>query len=148
MPTLKVDLNDPEFKTRRFSVTKAYYQSKLAQVMYTYWLAKELQFENVSVNSIRVTAVQIDIGRHPEISSFMKWLYKQKSKKSITPSKMAETYTYLATDPNIKGISGKYFDEHNHEVKSSQYMCNWDNIEAVIALTNKYLKRKVSHYER
>jgi len=34
-PFLKVDLADPEFKQRKFSVHKAYYQSKLAQVMYT-----------------------------------------------------------------------------------------------------------------
>ena len=34
-PRLTVDLEDPEFRKRRFSVQKAYYQSKLAQVMYS-----------------------------------------------------------------------------------------------------------------
>jgi NAD(P)-dependent dehydrogenase (short-subunit alcohol dehydrogenase family) len=32
-PLLKVDLDDPEFKKRHYSVSKAYYQSKLAQVI-------------------------------------------------------------------------------------------------------------------
>jgi NAD(P)-dependent dehydrogenase (short-subunit alcohol dehydrogenase family) len=139
MPTLKISIDDPEFKTRKFSVSKAYYQSKLAQVMYTFWLANELKSENICVNSIRVTAVQIDISRHPEISSFMKWAYKQKSKKSITPSRMAETYTFLATNPSMKGVSGKYFDENHQEVQSSRYMRDWEHIDAVIALTKKYL---------
>ena len=41
-PWLKIDLEDTEFRHRKFSVTNAYYQSKRAQVMYTYWLAKHL----------------------------------------------------------------------------------------------------------
>ncbi|PKO14458.1 MAG: dehydrogenase [Chloroflexi bacterium HGW-Chloroflexi-10] len=139
MPMLKVDLVDPEFKTGKFAVNKAYYQSKLAQVMYTYWLARELKADGISVNAIRVPAVQVDISRHPGISPFMKWVYQQKSKKSITPSRMAETYTFLATNPGIKGVSGKYFDENNQEVKSNKYTSNWDNINDVIKLTKKYL---------
>ena len=142
MPTLKVNLDDPEFKTRKFSVGKAYYQAKLAQVMYTYWLAKELNTEGISVNAIRVPAVQVDISRHPEISSFLKWVYKQKSKRSITPSRMAETYTYFATNTSIKGVSGKYFNENNQEVPSSKYSNNWDNINAVMNLTREYIKNK------
>lgn len=139
MPILKVGLNDPEFKTRKFSVSKAYYQSKLSQVMYTYWLAKELRNEGISVNSIRVPAVQVDISRHPDISPFMKWVYKQKSKRAISANKVAEVYTYLATNLNLKSVSGKYFDENLREVKPSKYASNWDNIDAVITLTKKYL---------
>jgi len=37
---LKVDLEDPEFKEKTFSIENAYYQSKLAQIMYTYWLSE------------------------------------------------------------------------------------------------------------
>ncbi len=36
-PFLKVDLEDPEFRKKKFSLVDAYYQSKRAQVMYTYW---------------------------------------------------------------------------------------------------------------
>lgn len=139
VPFLKVDLEDPEYKQRKFTVSKAYYQSKIAQVMYTYWLAEKLKSEGITVNSIRVTAVQVDISRHPELSAFMKWVYDQKSKKCITPDTMAKTYTYLATNPKMKGVTGKYYDENNKEVTSNKYSNNWDNINAVMALTNKYL---------
>ena len=140
MPGLKVDLSDPEFKNRKFSMTKAYYQSKRAQVMFTYWLADKLRGTDVTANSIRVTAVKIDISRHPEISAFTKWVYAQKSRQSITPERMAETYTYLAVSPEAKGVSGKYFDENNGEVKSNKYTYEKQNIDAVMKLTESYLK--------
>ncbi|MFA9396822.1 MAG: SDR family NAD(P)-dependent oxidoreductase [Clostridiaceae bacterium] len=139
MPMLKVDVEDPEFNHRSFSVTKAYYQSKRAQVMYTYWLAKALEKDGISVNSIRVTAVQVDMSRHQNISSLKKWIYKQKSKKSLTPKRMAETYVYLATSSDVKGVTGQYFDENNQGVSSSKYSKNLKNIENVMALTDKYL---------
>ena len=140
MPGLKVDLADPEFKHRKFSVTKAYYQSKRAQVMYTYWLADQLKGTNVTANSIRVTAVKIDINRHPDISAFQKWVYRQKSKNSISAGQMAETYTYLAISPEVRNVNGKYFDENNKLVKSNPYTCDKQNIDAVMALTERYLK--------
>ena len=140
MPNLKVDLNDPEFRNRKFSMTKAYYQSKRAQVMYTYYLADKLKDTNVTVNCVRVTAVKIDISRHPELSKFTKWVYKQKSKQSITPYEMAKTYTFLATNDEITSVSGKYFDENSNQVKSSKYTYNRDNINAVMKLTNNYLQ--------
>ncbi len=139
MPSLKVDLEDPEFKTRKFSVTKAYYQAKRAQIMYTYWLAKEYKKDGIHSNAIRVTAVKIDIARHPNLSAFMKWVYSLKSKQSIEPSKMAETYSYLATSGEVKGVTGKYYDEHNQQVKSNRYTYDLKHIDNVMKLTEKYL---------
>lgn len=139
-PFLKVDLEDPEFRKRKFSMPKAYYQSKRAQVMFTYYMAEELKDTKVTVNSIRVTAVKIDISRHPDVSGFTKWVYKQKSKQSITPEEMAETYAYLATSPEVSEVSGKYFDEKNQMVESSKYSKDKGNIEAVMDLTRKYFK--------
>jgi len=136
----KVDLNDPEFKKRRYSVTDAYYQSKRAQEMYTLWLANRLMGTSVTVNCIRVTNVKIDISRYPDLSAFMRFMYSIKSKKSISAEQMARTYTYLALSDDVKGISGKCFDENNREVKMNSYTSDQANIEAVMALKNKYLK--------
>ncbi len=140
-PFLKVDLDDPEFEQRKFSVQKAYYQSKLAQVMYTYWLAGRLEDTTVTVNSIRVTNVRIDIdARYPDSSKLMKRLYAVKSSFSITPEQMAETYTYLATSDAVRTTSGKYYDDPTHIVKSSGYSRDAENIEKVMALTRSYFK--------
>ncbi|WP_105614257.1 SDR family NAD(P)-dependent oxidoreductase [Vallitalea okinawensis] len=139
MPGLKVDLNDPEFKKRKFNLTKAYYQSKLAQVMYTYWLAKQLKNTPVTVNSIRVTAVQVDINRYANLSAFYKKIYSLKSKFSLTPEEMAKTYTYLATSSDVNHISGSYFDENNKKVGSSKYSHDSGHIDEIMKLTMSYI---------
>jgi len=142
-PWLKVDLEDPEFKHRKFSVPKAYYQSKIAQVMYTYWLAGQLKETNVTVNCIRVTNVKIDINRYPDISWFMKQMYAFKSRFSIKPEAMAETYTYLALSPELAKTTGKYFNEKNEIVTSSKYSLDEKNIDAVMKLTKMYIYSKL-----
>lgn len=141
-PFLKVNLEDPEFRHRSFSVVKAYYQAKLAQVMYTYWLARKLENTQITVNCIRVTNVKLDISRYPNISRIAKFMYSIKSKFSLSPEEMAETYTYLATSDEVDEITGKYFDEKNHYVSSSKYSYDSDNIKKVMDLTMKYLKHK------
>ena len=138
-PNLKVDLDDPEFKHRKFSVAKAYYQSKLAQIMFTYRLAEKQKANHITANCIRVTNVKVDLNRYPNVSSFMKWVYKLKSKSSITAQEMAGTYTWLATNPELETITGKYFNEKNELVSSSKYSRNAKNIEEVMKLTHTYL---------
>jgi len=70
-PFLKVNIHDPEFREGNYSVEKAYYQSKLAQVMYTYWLAEKLKDTKITVNCIRVTNVKIDIKRYPNLTKLI-----------------------------------------------------------------------------
>lgn len=138
-PKLTVNLDDPEFATRKFSVPNAYYQSKLAQVMYTYWLAEQLKDTSITVNCIRVTNVKVDTSRYPNISRFMKFLYSIKSRFSISPEEMAKTYTYLASSPEVSTVTGKYFNEKNKEVTSSAYSTKVENIDAVMDMSMRYL---------
>ena len=137
-PRLTVDLNDPEFKNRKYSVPGAYYQSKLAQVMYTYWLAEQLKDTAVTVNCIRVTNVKVDMSRYPNISGFMKFLYSIKSRFSISAEDMAKTYTWMATSSELNNITGKYFNEKNTMVNSSPYSLGKQNIDAVLNLSMSY----------
>ena len=58
-PGLRVNLGDPKFERRPFSVAQAYYQSKLAQAMYTYHLPRELRETGITVHCVRVTNVKI-----------------------------------------------------------------------------------------
>ena len=139
-PNLTVDLKDPEFNFRKFSVPKAYYQSKLAQIMYTYWLADQLKNTTVTANCIRVTNVKVDVSRYPDISAFMKWVYKLKSKSALSPEKMAQTYTWLAVGPELANITGKYFNEKKQEVQALAYSRKKENIEALMNLSMQYLK--------
>jgi NAD(P)-dependent dehydrogenase (short-subunit alcohol dehydrogenase family) len=139
-PRLTVDLKDPEYKTRKFSVPKAYYQSKLAQLMYTYWLAEKLSDTLITVNCIRVPNVKVDIKRYPNISGLQKFMYSIKSKFSISPDEMAKTYTDLAASPDLNKTTGKYFNEKNAFVDSSAYSKDKKNIDDLMKLTMKYIE--------
>lgn len=140
-PNLKVDLDDPEFRTRKFSVSNAYYQSKLAQVMYTYWLADHLDPAEVTANCIRVTNVKIDIeNRYPNASKLNKLMYRIKSTFSISPEEMAKTYTFLATAAEMNATSGKYFDDPETMVDSSSYSRSREGITRLMEVTHSYIK--------
>jgi len=138
-PNLKVDLQDPEFNSRPFSVPRAYYQSKLAQIMYTYWLAEQLKDTPVTVNCIRVTNVKIDLERYPDISKLAWLAYKLKSKSALSAEDMAKTYTWLATSEEVAKTSGKYFNEKNREVNSGKYSCDSEHWDQLMELTKKYI---------
>ncbi len=143
-PFLKVNLADPEFREHRFSVQKAYYQSKQAQVMYTYWLAKLLADTAVTVNAIRVTNVRIDVDeRYPHLPVLLRKMYALKSQIAITPEEMAQTYTYLALAPELAQTTGKYFDDPTHIVNSSAYTHNWNAIEELMQVTRRTIKQPV-----
>ncbi|MBE9511075.1 MAG: dehydrogenase, partial [Bacteroidetes bacterium] len=139
-PSLKINFNDPELLSKKFGIVTAYYQSKLAQIMYTLWLSKELKDTNITANSIRVPAVRVDVSKYPNLSGFLKKIYKFKSRFSLPPGKMAETYEYLSTSDELKDKSGEYFNEKNETVKFSNYQKNWIEIEKLMELTLKYLK--------
>ena len=141
-PFLKVNLTDPEFRAGKFSVQKAYYQSKQAQVMYTYWLAKTLQDTAVTANSIRVTNVRLDVEkRYPDLPVLLRKMYAFKSKFAITPDEMAQTYTFLALAPGLAQTSGKYYDDPTHIVDSSAYTHDWQNIEKMMQVTRRFIKQ-------
>ncbi len=105
---------------KKFSYQHAYYHSKLAQIMFTYELAQRLEGTGVTVNCIRVTNVKIDLERIQHVSRFLRYVYRIKRFFGITPDEMAKTYVYLGSAPEVEGVTGKYFDEHGKEVKSSK----------------------------
>ncbi|HOH21163.1 MAG TPA: SDR family oxidoreductase [Anaerolineaceae bacterium] len=105
---------------RKYSPQHAYYHSKLAQVMYTYDLAERLQGTGVTVNCIRVTNVALPDERLGNIPGWLRKIYSLKRSMAITPEAQADTYLYLAADPDVEHITGKYWDEHNRQVASSK----------------------------
>ncbi len=139
MPFLKVNLEDPEFRSGKFSVTKAYYQSKTAQIMYTYWLAERLKGTGVTANCIRVPSVRVDIDKYANLPGFLRFLYSLKMKATLSPEEMAKTYTRLATADEFSPITGVYFDEKLQPVNSSKYSVDPENIAQVMARTMDFL---------
>jgi len=87
-----------------FSGRIAYGQSKLANILFTRQLAENLEGTGVSVNSVHPGIVKTNIFKtmnRMAISMFKLIM--------ISPEKGAETSVYLASSPDVEGISGAYF---------------------------------------
>ena len=98
---------------------KAYEQSKLANVLFTYALAEKLKNTSITVNALHPGRVdtQIGIKNQPwHVALFWKVFT---SISSVSVQKGAETQIFLATDTSVEGITGKYFARCK-EVKSSR----------------------------
>lgn len=105
---------------RKFNTQHAYYHAKLAQVMFTYDLAERLKGTGVTVNCVRVTNVAIPDDRITHLPKWVQNVYKIKRSMSITPERQAETYVYLAADQAVETVTGGYWDENNHQVRSNR----------------------------
>lgn len=102
-----------EKKYRSFA---AYSQSKLANVLFTYELARHLEGSGVTANALHPGGVATGFGSG---TGFMGWVFKLIRPFLLTPEQGAETQIYLASSPEVADISGKYFDKKK-PVKSSQ----------------------------
>lgn len=111
---------------KRFSTQHAYYHSKLAQVMFTYDLAERLKASGITVNCVRVTNVAVPEERIGHLPAWMRKLYNLKRKMAITPERQADTYVFLAADPQVQNVTGGYWDENNQQVKSNANSYNRD----------------------
>ena len=105
---------------KKFSVNHAYYHSKQAQVMFTFDLAERLEGTGVTVNCVRVGNVAIPDSRLAHLPKFLLKIYAMKRKFALTPEKMAKTYVWLAADPALNDITGKYWDAPDTPVKANK----------------------------
>lgn len=92
---------------RRWGSWRAYGQSKLANVLYTYELARRLEGSGVTVNALHPGVVATGFGRND--GALMRIAVKLAAPFLIGPEKGAETTIYLASSPEVEGTTGKYF---------------------------------------
>ena len=91
----------------RYSGMKAYGQSKLALVMYTYDLARRLAGTGVTVNALHPGFVASDMYRSS--GGFIKLLGPVINLIAVSPEVGAETSIFVAGSPEVEGVTGKYF---------------------------------------
>lgn len=97
------DLRDP----RKYSGWKAYSQSKLANVLFTYELARHLEGTGVTVNALHPGFVATNFGASN--GGLFKPFFRLVQLAAITPEQGAQTSLYLATSSEVEGVTGKYF---------------------------------------
>jgi retinol dehydrogenase 14 len=88
----------------RYSSWGAYCQSKLANILFTYELARKLAGSGVTVNCLHPGVIATGLFRNlPKIIDLPARLFLTR------PEKGAETSIYLATSPEVEGVTGRYF---------------------------------------
>ncbi|TLD69692.1 SDR family oxidoreductase [Phragmitibacter flavus] len=102
----KMDFEDLNGE-RGYGSTKAYNQSKLANVLFTMALARQMEGRGLTVNALHPGAVATGMGRDMTpvmrlANGVMRWFY-------LSAEKGARTSIYLASSPEVAGVTGKYF---------------------------------------
>lgn len=92
---------------KNYNAMKAYAQSKLANILFTYELARRLSTENISVNTLHPGSVNTGFGKN--LQGIAGIFFRSFGFLMRTPEKGAETLIWLATAPELRGVSGKYF---------------------------------------
>jgi NAD(P)-dependent dehydrogenase (short-subunit alcohol dehydrogenase family) len=91
---------------------RAYEQSKLAVVLFTYELARRLQGTGVTANCLHPGFVATHIGQSDAGPAF-RLLVKLIASFGTSPQEGAKTSIYLASSPEVEGVTGKYFVKSN-----------------------------------
>ena len=88
---------------------RAYGQSKLENILFTYELARRLDGTGVTVNAMNPGPVATGFGENN--AGVMRLAMKVFHLFSKTPEQGADTIIYLASSPDVANVSGEYFHE-------------------------------------
>lgn len=101
----KINRDDLQLE-KSYSRWPAYFQSKLANILFTRELTKRLKGTQITANSLHPGAVRTELGRHLNV---IRYLFLPFHSLYKTPIAGAQTSIMLAVDPDLDNVSGKYF---------------------------------------
>ncbi len=105
---------------RRFSAMTAYSRSKLANVLFSYELARRLEGDGVTANCLHPGTVATDLMRRRSgLVGRLIWLAGTLTRPLLrSPRRGAETVIYLAASPEVEGVTGRYFEDCTEQPSS------------------------------
>jgi NAD(P)-dependent dehydrogenase (short-subunit alcohol dehydrogenase family) len=136
-----IHFEDVEFKTG-YSGWSAYSHSKLANVMFTYELARRLDRTKVTASVLHPGFVATGFGHNNGgvMRTGLAVMQKIIAKK---PEQGAATSVYLASSPEVEGVTGKYFSSKK-ETKSSAASYDVDAQKRLWELSAQMVEAKVA----
>jgi NAD(P)-dependent dehydrogenase (short-subunit alcohol dehydrogenase family) len=91
----------------RYGATAAYAQSKLANVMHTFALARRMAGTDITVNCLHPGVVATNL-----LPQWLRVIKPLITRVMFDAERGARTSVYLALDQSVAGITGRYFDEY------------------------------------
>jgi NAD(P)-dependent dehydrogenase (short-subunit alcohol dehydrogenase family) len=133
--------NDLEMRRWYFGPL-AYAQSKLANVLFTYELARRLAAagDPVTANVLHPGVVRTNMGRNNR-APWWRLAFGVMGGLGLTPEQGADTVVYLAAAPEVEGVTGQYFVERR-AVRSSRASRDETGARRLWALSEQMTKLK------
>lgn len=111
---------------KQYKEYRAYAQANLARILFTYELARQLKGTDVTANCLHPGGVATNMGANNK--TFMSTVFRLAAPLLKKPEQGAQTSIYLASSPEVAGVSGKYF-VNCKERKSSKSSYNEDDAQ-------------------
>ncbi|MGD8405627.1 MAG: SDR family oxidoreductase [Anaerolineales bacterium] len=128
-----LDLDNLELK-HGYNPMCAYGRSKLCNLYFNYELARRIDGTGVTVNAMHPGLV------HTNMAANNGWLVRLFlpliHRNSLTPEQGASTAVYLASSPDVEGVTGKYF-VRKREVESDPASHNTSAAEKLWQISEK-----------
>lgn len=111
-----INFDDLQSEKGFFNGLLTYSNSKLANVLFTYELARRLKVTTVTANCLHpgFVASNFALNNGFLVNIFMAFMWLR-----LTNEQGARTSIYLASSPDVEGVSGKYFHYTMKERRSS-----------------------------
>ncbi len=103
----RIDFEDLQGQ-RSYSGARAYNQSKLANVLFTYELARRMDMTGVTANALHPGVVNTSFGAD-DPATVQKWLVPILRPFMKSPARGAATSIHLASAPGLDEVTGRYF---------------------------------------
>jgi NAD(P)-dependent dehydrogenase (short-subunit alcohol dehydrogenase family) len=96
---------------RGYRPYRAYAKSKMANLLFTYELARRLEGTGVTANAVDPGLVRTGLGRSNGVVLDLAWgvTHLRYKSVSLTPDEGADTIVFLASSPDVAEYSGGYF---------------------------------------
>ncbi|MGO8948952.1 MAG: SDR family oxidoreductase [Ktedonobacterales bacterium] len=101
-----IPFDDLQQRTHPYSAFRVYGESKLANILFTYELARRLKGRAITANALHPGFVASNFGRSGPLMSAVFTLIRP---FAISPQKGAQTSIYLASSPEVETTTGEYF---------------------------------------
>jgi NAD(P)-dependent dehydrogenase (short-subunit alcohol dehydrogenase family) len=101
-----IDFDDLQSR-KRYGMFRSYAQSKLANLLFTFELARRLVGTGVTANALHPGFVATNIFVGPGIMA--RFIMLAAAVVAISPEEGAKTSVYLASSPEVEGVTGQYF---------------------------------------
>jgi retinol dehydrogenase-14 len=102
-----IHLDDLNYERPGYSGWQAYANSKLMNVLFTYELARRIEGAGVTANCVHPGVIHTNLLNN--YSWVLSRLFHSLRVFFKKPADGAETPIYLAADPSVAGVSGRYF---------------------------------------